>query len=106
MYPANDDCPESCITERQTAFGYWWRYAHNADEPDATYVAATRVAVTVAKDEARRSGKTFLVTHTRGPSSAPNVYVFAHDHPDARRRDLHPLYEAAPNGSCRPGGFP
>jgi hypothetical protein len=72
-----------CITERVTPFGTWWRYTPSGDEPDATLVGDIKVAAHVA----RRGGKTFLVA----TSSArwPDVYVFVHDHPDARRR-LHP----------------
>jgi hypothetical protein len=102
-YPANDDCPASCITERQTAFGHWWRYSPSTpNEPDATLVAAIRVAATVAKDEARNTGKTFLVTRSRASPAA--VYVFADDHPDARRLDLTALYEVTPSGKCSPYG--
>jgi hypothetical protein len=30
----------------------------------------------------------------------PDVYVFAHDHPDARRLELNIMYELTPGGEC------
>jgi hypothetical protein len=29
-----------CISERETPYGYWWRYTHFQDEPDDTLKAA------------------------------------------------------------------
>jgi hypothetical protein len=91
--------PADCITELQTPFGYWWRYSPSSpNEPDTTLVAAIRVAATVAEHEARKSGKTFLVT--TGAARWPDVYVFALDHPDARRLDLTVMYQLTPTGEC------
>jgi hypothetical protein len=33
---ANAVAPANCITERQTPFGYWWRYTHSKGEPEDT----------------------------------------------------------------------
>ena len=33
---ATPDQDNPCITERETPHGYWWRYAHSADEPADT----------------------------------------------------------------------
>lgn len=88
----------NCITERRTPYGFWWRYTHAAGEPDETLVMAIRIASEVAADEARKSGKTYLVASTPRPTSA--VYVFAGDHPDAARIDLNIMYELTPDGGC------
>jgi hypothetical protein len=89
--------PEAdCITERQTPSGYWWRYTHSADEPDQTLVGAIKVAAYVAEQEAQKAGKTFIVATSS--KRWPDVYVFAHDHPDAQRLDLNTMYEIMPTG--------
>jgi hypothetical protein len=63
-----------CITEKRTAQGFWWRYTHSKDEPNETIEMAIRIAGEVAADEARKSGKTYVVALTPQPS--PAVYVF------------------------------
>jgi hypothetical protein len=92
-----------CITERETPFGYWWRYAHSQDEPEDTLKAATMIAVNVAREEARRRGKTYCVASTPLPTAA--VYVFACDHPDARDAAINVMLEFTPEGQRirRPG---
>jgi hypothetical protein len=87
-----------CITERYTPYGYWWRYSAAKDEPEITLVAAIQIAASVAADEARKSGKTYLVATT--PARSPDVYVFACDHPDARKLGLDTMYEVTPAGEC------
>jgi hypothetical protein len=81
-----------CITERQTAHGYWWRYTHSSGEPEDTLTTA----IMIAADEARRRGKTYVVASTPEPSTA--VYVFASDHPDASKAGISIMYQhpAAP----------
>jgi hypothetical protein len=93
---AEHDDPANCITERQTAFGYWWRTTHSGNEPDQTLIGAIKLAAHVAEQEARAAGKTFLVATSA--ERWPDVYVFAHDHPDAKRLDLSPMYEFTPAG--------
>jgi hypothetical protein len=53
-----------CITEKRTAQGFWWRYTHSKDEPNETIEMAIRAAGEVAADEARKSGKTYIVAST------------------------------------------
>ena len=90
--------PGNSVTERHTAFGYWWRYAYAGDGPDPNLVGAIKIAAFVAEQEARKGGKTYLVATSSG--RWPDVYVFAHDHPDARRLDLTPMYSFTPSGEC------
>ena len=92
------DDPGNSVTERHTAFGYWWRYAYSGDGPDPNLVGAIKIAAFVAEQEARKDGKTYLVATSSG--RWPDVYVFAHDHPDARRLDLTPMYSFTPSGEC------
>jgi hypothetical protein len=90
-YPA-----DSCITERETPDGYWWRYKHAKGEPQETLTAATAIALSVAADQARKFGKNYLVALRRPPS--PEVYIFACDDPDANRPDLYTAFEFTPAG--------
>jgi hypothetical protein len=61
--------PLDCITERTDEHGYWWRYQHSADEAHDTLTAAIRVAADVAAEEARRSGKPYVVASSLRPPS-------------------------------------
>jgi hypothetical protein len=101
---ATPDDKYRCITERETPYGYWWRYAHAQGEPDDTLKAATMIAVNVAREEARRRGKTYLVASTPLPMAA--VYIFASDHPDAADPAINVMLELTPSGeSIRRPGF-
>src|SRR5260370_6038055 len=88
--------PLDCITERTDEHGYWWRYQHSADEAHDTLTAAIMVAADVAAQEARRSGKTYVVAST--PLPAPAVYVFAVDHPDRSRAAVSLMCAFTPDG--------
>jgi hypothetical protein len=69
-------CPhdqDSCITERETPDGYWWRYKHAEDEPQETLTAATGIALWVAADQARKFGKNYLVALNRPPSQERQI---------------------------------
>jgi hypothetical protein len=92
------DDPGDSVTERHTAFGYWWRYTYAGGGPDTNLVGAIRIAAFVAEQEARKGGKTYLVATSS--ERWPDVYVFPHDHPDARRLDLTPMYTFTPSGEC------
>jgi hypothetical protein len=93
-----------CITERETPFGYWWHYTHSQGEPDDTLKAATIIAVNVARDKARKDGKTYLVASTPPPTAT--VYIFASDHPDAADPAINVMLELTPSGkSIRRPGF-
>jgi hypothetical protein len=92
------DDPGGSVTERHMSFGYWWRYAYAGDGPDANLVGAIKIAAFVAEQEARKDGKTYLVATSS--ERWPDVYVFAHDHPDARRLDLSTMYSFTPSGEC------
>src|ERR1700749_4977978 len=89
---------DDSVTERHTAFGYWWRYSYAGDGPDPNLVGAIRIAAFVAEQEARKNGKTYLVATSS--ERWPDVYVFPHYHPDARRLDLTTMYEFTPLGAC------
>lgn len=93
---AND--PGDSVTERHTAFGYWWRYARPATGPIQILSARSRSPLSSPSKEARKDGKTYLVATSS--ERWPDVYVFPHDHPDARRFDLTPMYEFTPSGEC------
>ena len=92
-----------CITERETPFGYWWRYTHSQGEPDDTLHAATMIAVKIARDQARKDRKTYLVASTPLPNAA--IYIFASDHPDAADPAINVMLELRPSGEPihRPG---
>ncbi|MGA8755579.1 MAG: hypothetical protein WB611_04500 [Stellaceae bacterium] len=92
------DDPLNGVIERHTAFGYWWRYTYAGDGPDTNLVGAIKIAAFVAEQEARKDGKTYLVATSS--ERWLNVYVFPHDHPDARRLDLTSMYEFTPSGEC------
>jgi hypothetical protein len=85
-----------CIIERRDANGYYWRFQDSPGEPLATSVAAVRVAATVAQDEARKSGKTYLVAMTTEPA----VYALPFDHPEFSPVAMTVLYELTPEGEC------
>jgi hypothetical protein len=85
-----------CITERHTEHGYWWRYQHSDDEPIATLEAAIMVAGDVAAEEARDSGKTYVLA--RAACGADAIYVFACDHPDASSAGVNIMFEFTPAG--------
>jgi hypothetical protein len=93
---ATEDDGSDCITERDTQYGYWWRYTHSDNEPLATLEAAIMVAGDVAAEEARKRGKTYFVASTPQPKAA--VYVFASDHPDARDTTINVMFEFTPAG--------
>src|SRR5262249_2693291 len=93
----NDD-EGHCITESRTAHGYYWRYTHAKDEDDETLLMAIRIAGDVAADEARKSGKTYVVASTPQPS--PAVYVLAADHPELSSLAMHVMYAMTPEGEC------
>ena len=62
------------------------------------------IAVNVAREEARRRGKTYLVASTPLPMAA--VYIFASDHPDAADPAINVMLELTPSGeSIRRPGF-
>jgi hypothetical protein len=84
-----DDDPDNCITAREAPHGFWWRYTHASDEPEITLLAAIKVAGSVAADEARKRGKTYIVATT--PDRSPDVYVFACDQPG--RPQARPRYD-------------
>jgi hypothetical protein len=92
------DDPGNSVTERHTAFGTWWRYAHSGDGPHPNLVGAIKIAAFGAEQEARKDGKTYLVATSS--ERWPDVYVFPHDHPDARRLDLTPMYTFTPPGNA------
>ena len=87
-----------CITESRTDAGFWWRYTHSDGEPDETIEMAIRVAGEVAANEARQSGKTYVVASTPRPAAA--VYVFAGNHPDAAKVGINIMFEFTPDGTC------
>jgi hypothetical protein len=97
------DAGSDCITERETPFGYWWRYTHSRDEPQDTLTAVIMIAGEVAATEARKRGKTYYVASTAQPIAA--VYVFAFDHPDARDASINVMFKFTPTGERirRPG---
>ena len=88
--------PDDCITEHRTAQGYWWRYRHPRNQPNAEIETAICVAFQLADAEARKSGKTYLVASS--PQPAPAVYVFACDHPDRSRAAVSVMFEFTPEG--------
>ena len=88
--PLTPTIPATASPTATRAFGYWWRYTYSGDGPDPNLVGAIKIAAFVAEQEARKDGKTYLVATSSG--RWPDVYVFPHDHPDARRLDLTPMY--------------
>ena len=92
---ANAVAPANCITERQTPFGYWWRYTHSKGEPEYTWFAASGIAATVAAEHARKHDKTYFVSVGLEPRA---VYIFACDHPDAQNPMIHTALEITPIG--------
>jgi hypothetical protein len=97
-----DTYPDNCITEGDTPHGYWWRYRHPRGQPAVEIETAICVAFQIADAEARKTGKTYLVASTQKP---PAVYVFACDHPHARKAAITIMVEQTPAGERirRPG---
>jgi hypothetical protein len=95
---ATRDAKYRCITERDSPYGYWWRYIHASGEPEDTWLAATGIAASVAEKHARETGKTYVVAVSREPQAA---YAFACDHPDARNPVLHTALEITPAGEVQ-----
>jgi hypothetical protein len=58
------------ITEYQTEHGFCWRYAPSPDEPGENLVTALRMASEVATEQARSSGKTYVMASATQPSPA------------------------------------
>jgi hypothetical protein len=85
-----------CITEGQTEHGYWWRYVPSKDEPGENLVIALRAASAVASEQARNTGKSYVVATALQPS--PAVRVFAGDHPDAGNARIDIMFEFLPDG--------
>jgi hypothetical protein len=78
------------VTEQQTPSGLWWHYTNNIAVSDPSLViknkSAVQLASLLAQREAQRTGKPFrFAFHVRTQRERPDVYVFAHHHPDARR---------------------
>ena len=94
-----DNKPEQnhsrCITEYRDAHGYFWRYEDSGDEPPETLIVATRIAATVAEDEARKSGKSYVVASTAEPNA---VHALAYDHPELSNFAMTIIYEFTPEG--------
>lgn len=88
--------PLPCITEGQTEHGYWWRYAPSKDEPGENLVIALRLAAAVASEQARNSGKTYIVASVLQPS--PALCAFACDHPEASNADIDIMFQFSPDG--------
>jgi hypothetical protein len=71
---------------------------YSGEGPDTNLVGAIKIAAFVAEQEALKDGKTYLVATSS--ERCPDVYVLPHDHPDARRLDLTPMYTFTPSGEC------
>jgi hypothetical protein len=82
--------PLPYVAEGQTEHGYWWRYAPSKGEPGENLVIALRAAAAVAAEQARKSGKTYIVATGLHPS--PAVYVFACDHRHRQSRHGHHVW--------------
>ena len=87
-----------CVTDQETAFGYWWCYRHPAGETQKTLDTVVLLARGIASGEAHRDGKAYLVVLLHQPALA--IYVFAHDHPDAQKYAANVIYELTPAGAC------
>lgn len=92
------------ITERHTRHGYWWRYIPSKREPLPNLIPPLRAAAAVAAEESRKSGKSYVVAFVVKP--APAIYVFACDHPDARKPGISIMYELTRAGRLRPPATP
>jgi hypothetical protein len=88
------------ITERNTGHGYWWRFIPSEKEPGTKLIPVLRTAAARAAEESRESGKTTIVASAVKP--APTIYVFASDHPDARKPGISIWYELTPTGRLLP----
>jgi hypothetical protein len=88
--------PLDCIAERRDQHGFWWRYEHAEDEPRDTLLSAIMIAGNVAAQEARSSGKSYVVA--RAATGADAIYVFAGDHPDARSAGINVMFGFTPDG--------
>jgi hypothetical protein len=85
-----------CITEREDAHGFYWRYDHTLDEPRETLTAATMIACNVASDMARKYGKTYVVATTTVPPL--KVYLLPLDHPEYSIFTMSVVCEITPDG--------
>jgi hypothetical protein len=88
--------PLPWIAEQQTEHGFWWRYTPSKDEPGQNLVIALKAAAAVAAEQARKSGKTYVVAMGLNPS--PAVYAFACDHPDTANPDMDIMFGFFPDG--------
>jgi hypothetical protein len=89
--------PLPWIAEQQTEHGFWWRYTPSKDEPGQNLVIAVRAAAAVAAEQARNSGKTYIVAMGLHPS--PAVYAFACDHLDTANPDMDIMFGFYPDGT-------
>ncbi len=81
------------IAEMTTRHGYSWRYDHPADEPEETFDMARRVVATVAEDEVRKHGKSYVVAMTLEPRA---THVFSCEDPQLAALAMEVLYEMTP----------
>jgi hypothetical protein len=90
-----------CITEADTDSGYWWRYQPAPHYQNEALIAMIHIAKVVADAKAHCTGKTYLVGSS--PQSKSELYVFAHDHPDAHKLAINIMYDRPPAGKpiCR-----
>jgi len=87
------------ITERHTRHGYWWRYIPSKRETGVNLFPVLRAAIAAAAKECRTSGKSYVVASFIKP--APAIYVFACDHPDARKPGIFIMYDLTRAGGLR-----
>jgi hypothetical protein len=59
------------------------------------FVIALRLAADVASEQARNSGKPYVVASAS--QSSPAVYLFASNHPDAGKADMIIMVKALPD---------
>ena len=76
-------------------YGYYARYEHSPGEPDDTLTAAIMVAVEIASEEARKTGKTHYVTSTPVPKV---TYLLRADNPELTMVATSVMYELRPDG--------
>ena len=69
------------------------------DDKELTQVRQTAHAVGPAAKECRTSGKSYVVASFIKP--APAIYVFACDHPDARKPGIFIMYDLTRAGGLR-----
>lgn len=68
----------------------------HSDEQGENLLTALHVAAEVATEQARSSGKTYVMASATQPS--PAIHVFACDHPDAGKADTRIIFEYLPDG--------